>query len=114
MISPGPDYVTTNFILNKIPRLSKRQLDYWASAGYVASWNPSPGPGRVRWFHREEFGTIFHMEILVNQLGFAPDKAAEIALVAKDNLDVKDHKGRLYTWVTNAHVIIELPIALEI
>lgn len=111
--SPNDEYVSTNFILQKTKRLSKRQLDYWATAGYVACFNPSPGPGRIRWYHRDEYPVIVHMDILVNQLGFAPDKAVEVALAAKENMTVTNHNGKgKYTWVENPEtgVIVGLPM----
>ena len=113
-MEPGTDYISSTYVLNKIPRLTKRQLDYWATAGYVASYKPKPGSGRTRWFSKREFPVIVHMDVLVNQLHIAPDLAMVIACTAKDNLNVSEKNGRKYTWVTNDHgVIIGLPVVEE-
>lgn len=107
------DYVSTNFILNKTKTLTKRQLDYWAVAGWVVCFNPNPGSGRVRYFHIDEVPIAMHMDILVNQLHIAPEKAAPIAVEAAKNMNVTHHNGKgKITWVEHpeTQVIVGLPV----
>lgn len=101
------DYFTTAEVLEKLPRVTKRQLDYWSTAGYVATYDPTPGPGRSRLFHKDEMPTIIYIDILVNQVGVELAKASRIAVAARHNKSV----SRGYTWVEDEHgIIIGLPV----
>jgi hypothetical protein len=104
------EYVTTPVVLEKVPRITKRQLDHWASSGWVAAFTQNPGSGRTRMYHRDELKIIVYMDLLVNQLSIDPNQASRIAQVARENLNIS--KG--YTWVEKGGVIVGLPVLEDI
>jgi hypothetical protein len=51
------------------------------------------------------------MDILVNQLGFKPDKAAAVSEEALEKIKTGDHNS--YVWVNRNPVLIALPFFKE-
>lgn len=100
-------WMPSSMVVARCPGLTRRQLDHWLRAGYITAKKAFPGKGEERQFRKREFARIRYMNILVNQLGFMPQKATVYATAACEMLVVQN--GRIWLNITGG-IVIGLPI----
>lgn len=73
-----PGTIETGYVLARVPKLTKRQVDYWVREGFVHPEVSTPGQGRTRRWAAREVRVLQYMGMLV-RAGFEPWKASYIA-----------------------------------
>lgn len=86
------DLIGTTEVLDRVPNLTYRQLDYWARTqlldardvtGEPWPWSSLAGSGHQRMFPIRELAVIEHLAALVN-VGFDPGVAIDLARAFAD------------------------------
>lgn len=101
-----PDYVKSTTVIQRVDTLTKRQLDYWITSGWIATFEVRPGRGKLRHIYYPEYYRVGYMAHLVNRMGFEPMTASRLA----EKIVAEGVRSKGLIWVNHKDSMLGVPI----